>query len=53
MERIQLLNAAAKLILHLEGQRKAKLRLSSCIMYERLSRKISVYDGLFAHGREW
>lgn len=37
-------------MLHREGQRKAKLRESSCIIYEKLSRKIGIYGGLFAPG---
>jgi hypothetical protein len=52
MERVHLLNIAAKLILHLEGLRTAKSRESYCTVYERLSHKISIYNGLFAQGRE-
>lgn len=52
MKRICLLNIAAKLILHLEGPRKAQLRESYCIIYERLSHKISISDGLLAQGRD-
>lgn len=51
MERRHLLNAA-KLMLHLEGQGRAKLRESSCIIYERLSHKISIDGGPFARGRD-
>lgn len=52
VKKIRPLNTAAKLILHLEGLRKAQLRESYCIIYERLSHKISISDGLLAQGRD-
>lgn len=52
VERGHLLDTAAELILRLESQGKARLRESSCMIYERLSHKIGIYNGLFAQGRE-